>query len=129
MRLAAQAWLAYSEKHLDEAVMLARTAADLEDRTGKHAVSPGAILPARELLGDLLVEMGRPKEALPEYEASLRTAPNRFNGLYGAAHAAELSGNGDRARELYAKLVANCGAGRPGRAEVAQARSYLEKKS
>jgi tetratricopeptide (TPR) repeat protein len=128
MRLAVQAWLAYSEKHGDEALRLARAAADLEDRTGKHAVTPGAILPARELLGDLLVEMGRPGEALAEYEVSLRTAPNRFNGLFGAARAADLSGNREKARQLYAKLLANCGTRPTSRTEVAQARDYLGKK-
>ena len=127
MHLAAQAWLVYSEKHGDEALKLARAAADLEDRTGKHAVSPGAILPARELLGDMLVELRRPGEALTEYEASLRTAPNRFNGLSGAARAAELSGNREKARQLYAKLLANCGTRTTGRAELSQARDYMAK--
>ena len=59
--------------------------------TGKHPVTPGPPLPARELLGDMLLEIGRPAEALAAYEASLREAPNRFNSLYGAARAAELS--------------------------------------
>src|SRR6266542_3884025 len=127
MRLAGAAWLAYAEGKKDEALTLARSAADLDDRTGKHPVTPGAILPARELLGDLLLEMGRPAEALGEYEASLRSAPNRFNGLYGAARAAELSGEKVKARELYGRLVANCGAGATGRTEIRQARDFLAK--
>jgi tetratricopeptide (TPR) repeat protein len=129
MRLAALAWLTHFEKRDAEAVQQARTAADLEDRTGKHNVTPGALLPARELLGDLLVEIGRPGDALSEYEASLRMTPNRFNGLYGAARAAELSGHRDRAREFYAKLLANCGDTPTPRVEVTQARDFLSKKS
>ena len=128
MRLAAAAWLALAGGQKEEALALARKAADLDDRTGKHPVTPGSVLPPRELLGDLLLEMGRPADALPEYEASLRVAPNRFNGLFGAARAAELSGNKARARELYALLVANC-AGTSTRTEVDQARRFLKTSS
>ncbi len=93
-------------------------------RVGKHPVTPGALLPARELLGDMLLEAGRPAEASVEYEASLRKTPNRFDGLYGAARAAELSKNPSRARALYAQLTAQCvdGSARP---ELAEARRYL----
>ncbi len=128
MRLAAAAWLAMSEGRKEEAVELARTAAALDDRTGKHPVTPGAILPARELLADMLLELGRPAEALREYESSLRSAPSRFNGLYGAARAAELSGDKSKARGLYGQLVAGCGA-RSNRKEVREAREYLGKAS
>ena len=129
MRLAASAWLAFAEGKKDEALTLARSAADLDDKTGKHPVTPGALLPARELLGDLLLEMGRPAEAMTEYEASLRSAPNRFNGLYGAARAAELSGDKSKARDLYGRLVTNCGSGATGRKELKQARQFLAKAS
>jgi tetratricopeptide (TPR) repeat protein len=125
-RLAAAAWLAWADGRRDEALSTARAAADLEDKTGKHPVTPGAVLPARELLGDLLLEAGRPADALDEYEASLRQAPNRFDGLYGAARAAELSGKPERARALYAQLVAQCVAG-SSRPELAEARRYLER--
>jgi tetratricopeptide (TPR) repeat protein len=124
MRLAAAAWVAYGDGRREEAVKTARAAADLEDRTGKHAVTPGVPIPARELLGDMLLDMRRPAEALAEYDASLREAPNRFNGLLGAAQAAERSGNAARARELYARLVAQCAAGSP-RPELGQARKFL----
>ncbi|MBI5445953.1 MAG: hypothetical protein HY900_32655 [Deltaproteobacteria bacterium] len=126
MRQAAAAWLAYSEGRKDEAVNLARTAADLEDRVGKHPVTPGAVLPARELLADMLLEMGQPKEALGQYEASLREAPNRLNGLYGAARSAELAGDPRKAGQLYSRLLDNCGASSVDRAEVRQARDFLE---
>ncbi len=128
MRLAAAAWLAASEGKKDEALKLARSAADLDDKTGKHSVTPGAVLPARELLGDLLLDLGRAAEALPEYEASMRSAPNRFNSLYGAARAAELSGDKAKARQHYSQLVANCGP-RGTRKEVQQARDFLGKAS
>ena len=125
MRLAAAAWLVYGEGRKDEALALARSAADLEDRTGKHPVTPGALIPARELLGDMLREAGRPADALREYETSLAAAPNRLNGLYGAARAAELSGDPRKARELYAKLIANCEPGTD-REQIAAARTYLK---
>ncbi|HXM80146.1 MAG TPA: hypothetical protein VOA00_13005, partial [Thermoanaerobaculia bacterium] len=125
MRLAGTAWLAFSEGRQDEALNLARSAADLEDRTGKHPVTPGGVLPARELLADMLREMGRLKEALAEYEASLGSAPNRFNGLFGAARSAELSGDSRKARELYAKLLDNCGTRTADRMEVKQARDFV----
>ena len=75
-------------------------------------------MPARELFGDLLLELGRPAEALKEYEASLQTSPNRLKGLYGAGRAAELAGDKKKAREFYVKLVAVCemADSRPGRA-------------
>lgn len=122
-RLAAAAWLAFAEGRKDEAVQLARAAAMLEEETGKHPVTPGAPLPARELLGDMLLEMGQPAEALAAYEASLREAPNRFNSLYGAARAAERSQDTDRARDLYAALLEHCVADSP-RPELAEARRF-----
>ncbi|MCA1612467.1 MAG: tetratricopeptide repeat protein [Thermoanaerobaculia bacterium] len=128
MRLAAAAWLAMSEGRKEEAVELARSAAALDEKTGKHPVTPGSILPPRELLADMLLELNRPAEALPEYEASLRSAPNRFNSLYGAARAAELSGDKAKARAMYGRLAGNCGA-RSSRKEVRQAREYLGKAS
>ena len=70
-----------------------RAAADHEDQTEKHAVTPGPIMPARELLGDMLMELGRPADALPQYEASIAKEPNRFRGLYGAGLAAERAGD------------------------------------
>ena len=123
-RLAAAAWLAYAEGRKDGALQLARAAADLEEKTGKHPVTPGAPLPARELLGDMLLAMRQPAEALAAYEASLREAPNRFNSLYGAAQAADRAKKPERARELYAALVAQCVPDSP-RPELAEARRVL----
>jgi tetratricopeptide (TPR) repeat protein len=125
MRLAAAAWLAYAEGRPSEAVDLARTAADLEDRVGKHPVTPAPVLPARELLADLLREMGRAGEALQQYESFLSVAPNRFNSLYGAAQSAEASGDSPKAAQLYAMLAENCASSE--RAEVTRARDFLER--
>lgn len=105
-RQGAAAWLAFSERKYDEAVKLMRSAADLEAASEKHPVTPGAVLPARELLGDMLLELKRGDEALAAYEASLRDAPKRWNGLLGAGLAAELLGDQAKARSYYAKVVA-----------------------
>jgi len=80
-RRAAAGWLARAEGKNDEAVALLRAPADLEDSTEKHPVTPAPVLPAREMLGDLLLELGQARPALVEYEASLRREPNRFKGL------------------------------------------------
>jgi tetratricopeptide (TPR) repeat protein len=109
MRLAAAGWVAFAEGRKEEAVRLLTAGADKEEAVGKHPVTPGAILPARELLGDLLLELGKPREALAAYETSLAGAPKRFNSLAGAARAAELAGEPARARSLYEELLALCG--------------------
>jgi tetratricopeptide (TPR) repeat protein len=124
-RLAAAGWLAHAEKKDEDAVRLLRSAADLESSTEKHPVTPGAVLPAREMLGDLLLELNRPADALREYEASLQVAPGRFNGVFGAARAAEMSGDRDKARTLYAALVELGKAADPPRAELQTARTFL----
>jgi tetratricopeptide (TPR) repeat protein len=123
-RLAAAGIVARVEGRDDEALRLLRSAAELDEKTGKHPVTPGAILPPREVLADVLLETDHPAEALAEYEAALREAPNRFNSLAGGARAAERAGNRGRAKELYGQLVAMTveGAGRP---EVAAARRFL----
>jgi tetratricopeptide (TPR) repeat protein len=125
---AAAAWLAQAEGKAGEAERLLRAAAELEDSTDKHPVTPGAILPAREMLGDLLLEHKQPARALKEYEAVLETAPNRFNSLYGAARAAELAGNRQKARAYYTKMIRNCSQGNGQRPELQSAKAYLAKK-
>jgi tetratricopeptide (TPR) repeat protein len=124
MWLAAAAWVAFAEERTEEAVDLARSAAKLAEAAGKHPRTPGALLPPRELLGDLLMELNRPAEALVEYERSLREAPRRFNSLYGAARAAELSGSPEKAKEYYGKLV-EMTVDESTRPEVEQARAFL----
>lgn len=124
-RQVASAWLAYAEGEHEDALRLMRAAADLDDATEKHPVTPGAILPAREQLGDLLLELKQPKAALREFETSLQSAPNRFNGLYGAARAARLAADREGAKTYYAKLVALCRRADGVRPEVEEAKAFL----
>src|SRR5262245_14740379 len=127
-RRAAAAWLAHAEGKSEQALTLMRSAADLEDITEKHPVTPGPIVPARELLGDLLLELQEPGQALQAFEASLRTSPNRFNGLSGAARAAQLVGDTEKAHTYYAKLVSLCDHADSTRSELTEARTFLAKR-
>jgi tetratricopeptide (TPR) repeat protein len=124
MRLGAAGWTAWAENRNDEALALMRQAADLEDKNEKHPVTPGRILPARELLGDMLMELKRPAEALKEYEQSQKREPDRFRSLYGAALAAEMSGDARAAQRYYARLVQVAGKG-DARPELMLAKDYL----
>jgi hypothetical protein len=105
-RLAAEAWLALASADTTSAVQLATEAADFEDRTDKHPVTPGAILPARELLGDMLLALGRPSEARAAYDAARAAQPRRARSLMGAAQAAELAGDAAAARAFRRDLRA-----------------------
>ena len=129
LRLEAAAWLARAEKKDSEALELMRSAAALEDTTDKHPVTPGPILPAREQLGDLLLELGKPAEALAEYRADLASSPNRLNGLYGAARASRLSGDAAAAKGYYEKVVSLCGKADGAKEQLAEARAFLEGKA
>lgn len=122
------AWVARAEGKNDEAVKLMVAAADLEDSTEKQPVTPGPVLPARELLADLLLDLGRPAEALREFETSLRNAPNRFNSLFGAGRAAELSGDREKAGQFYSQLLTVCERAESDRAELTAAKQFLEKR-
>ncbi len=124
-RRAAEAWVAFAERRPDAALELARSAADLEDSTDKHPVTPGAIVPARDLLGQMLLELDRPREALAEFTKVLTSEPNRFGALYGSAQSAERSGEMAKARELYAAVVNVAPKSR--RPEVQQARDALSR--
>ena len=103
---AASACVAASEGNKEQAIEMLRRAADAEDKLGKHPVSPGAFVPVREQLGNLLLEVGDSKKAQREFEAALKIYPGRFRGLYGAARAAEQSGDNANASRYYAKLAA-----------------------
>ena len=104
-----------------------RAAADQEDATDKAAISPGPIAPARELLGDMLLEAGNAKDALVAFEATMKKEPNRFKSVYGAGRAAELSGNKQKAQTYYAQLVKICERGdKPERTALAHARSLAK---
>jgi hypothetical protein len=122
------AWLARAQGKNDEARKLARQAADLEDILGKHPISPGAIIPARELLADMLVELKEPGAALVEYETSLRRYPGRFYALAGAARAAELAGKAGVAKNYYAEVLSVANAGDGTRLEIAEAKKVVDKR-
>jgi tetratricopeptide (TPR) repeat protein len=123
-RLSAAAWTAYAKGNRDEALTLMRSAADMEDKSEKSAVTPGRLVPARELLGEMLMELNRPADALKEYEASQQREPNRYRCMYGAGQAAAQSGNSDKARQYFSKLVELASSGDP-RPETEKARQYL----
>jgi tetratricopeptide (TPR) repeat protein len=115
-RREAASWVAQAEGRKGEAIALMKSAVDLEAATDKHPVTPGPILPARELYGDLLLEQARPAEALAEYEASVAVAPNRLYPLAGAVRAADAAGQRDKARAHLAtleKVTAKADASRP----------------
>jgi tetratricopeptide (TPR) repeat protein len=118
----ASAWIAFAEGQKAEAVELLRKAADAEDATDKSAISPGPLAPARELLGEMLLAVDRPADALTELETTMKKEPNRFRATYYAAKAASASGNTATARKYFAQLVEICKAGdKPGRPELEEA--------
>jgi tetratricopeptide (TPR) repeat protein len=121
----AEAWILFKEGKNKEALEAMKAAAELEDKTEKHPVTPGEVLPARELLGDMLMQMNQPAQALIAYEANLEKRPNRFNSLYGAGLAAERSGDKARATAYYQKLSSTTIQGEDARPEVKAARSFL----
>ncbi len=100
-----EAWIAFKEGKDDQAIILMKLAADMEDKTEKHPVTPGEVLPARELLAEMFMQMNRPEEGLKAFEYNLKKHPNRFNALYGAATASEKINHPDQARAYYRKLV------------------------
>ena len=124
----AAAWITLAGGNRDEALQQMRSAADHEDRTDKHNVTPGVILPARELLGEMLLELKQPAQARVEFEATLRTAPDRFNALSGAARAAKLSGDNEKARMYYGRLLAISDHADRERQALQDARSLLAQK-
>jgi tetratricopeptide (TPR) repeat protein len=126
-RLGAAAWIAFAGGNREEALGLMRSAADMEDASEKSAVSPGRVLPARELLGDMLLESGRADDALAAYEASLVNDPKRLRSFYGAARAAVAAGNRDKARD-YFSLMVEMADGNSTRPELTKARQYLAAK-
>lgn len=122
---AADAWIAQAEGREKDALILMRSAADLEDSVGKLPITPGEVLPARELLADMLLEQGDAGGALEEYEAVLRTAPNRFNALFGAGSAADEMGDTVKAKSYFEVLLAQSDLSDGTRPALVHAREYL----
>ena len=120
----AQAWLAFSEGKYDDAVAILRPLAEKEESLGDEPQG----IPSREMIAEILLEAKRPQQALTEYQADLKFSPNRFNGLYGAARAAEAAGKQSEANKYYATLVKICDGGNSTRPELGRARELLAKK-
>jgi hypothetical protein len=126
-RQVATAWVLYAEGKRDDALTAMSAAADAEDKTEKHPVTPGVPKPARELYGVMLLESGRAAEALAAFEATLKKEPNRLGAYAGAAKAAENAGDKAKARDYYQKIVAIAADADATRTEVADARASLKK--
>jgi len=122
------AWVTYAQGRRDEALQVMHAAADREDALEKHPVTPGPITPARELLGDMLLDANQPQPALQAFEASLQVEPNRFWGLYGTARAAELSGDRQKANTYYGQLIALAERADSERPAILEARAFVRKK-
>lgn len=120
-----EAWIKLAGGKTAEAVAAMRAAAEAEDKTEKHPVTPGPLIPARELLGDMLLETGNAAEALAAYEHSMKVEPNRFRGLAGAARAAEAAGDRAKAKQYYERLLALAASGDGDRPVLAHARAYV----
>jgi tetratricopeptide (TPR) repeat protein len=125
---AVAAWAALAVGKNEEALRQMESAAKLEEGTEKSVLTPGPLSPARELLGEMLLEMNNPSEALAQFEATLKKEPRRFRSLYGAAHAAQLSGSSDLSQRYFGELLTVCAlSDNPGRPEIEEARAALAK--
>jgi len=119
----AAAWLAYAEGNKDQATAALRKIAEKEEAEGDEPLA----MPAREMVADMLLDMNRPQDALAEYETDLKFNPNRFDGLYGAAHAAEMAGKNDKANTYYSQLLQVCNGSSSDRPELNHAKQLLAK--
>lgn len=122
-----EAWIQFKEGNNDEALKLMNSAADMEDKTEKHPVTPGEVIPAREFLGDMLLQMQQNENALQTYETVLIKSPNRFNALYGAGLAAERYGNIQKAVFYYKQLSTMMDPAKADRPELASVNLFLKK--
>jgi len=123
----ATAWMLYAEGKHDAALQAMSAAADAEDKTDKHPVTPGVPTPARELYGTMLLERGMAKEALAAFEATLKKEPNRLGATLGAGMAADKAGDAAKARQHYTAAVALTEQADPVRPQIAQARAFVAK--
>jgi hypothetical protein len=125
---AVSAWVARAEGRDDDALKLMRETADHEDRTEKHVMMPGRVLPVREMLGELLLELKEPAKAMVAFEQSQQADPNRFRSVYGAGRAAESAGQRERAQTFYTHLLRQVGPQAADRAEIRRAKAFLAKR-
>ncbi len=123
-----RAWISYTQGRRDEALQMLRTAADREDSTEKDPVMPGHPISARELLGDLLMEMNEPAQALQAFEAALKKEPSRFWTLFGAARAADRAGDSAKAKTFFTRLVTQTAHADPERPALKVAKAFLAKR-
>ena len=121
-----EAWIHLAKGNTDKALELMKLAAKLESETSKHPVTPGEVLPADELLGDMLLELDLPEEALEAYEINLKGHPNRFNGIYGAAIAAKKSDNKEKTILYFNQLIELTKNSNSDRPEISEAKSYIK---
>lgn len=128
-RRVAEAWVAYASGRRDEGIAQLTAAADAEDATDKAAVTPGPLTPARELLGDMLLEGGQAAGALKAYEATMAKEQNRFRAVYGGARAAAAAGDRTLAAKYYRQLLDICRSSDTERPALKEAKAFLEKKS
>ena len=127
--LEVEAWAALAEGNKEEALRRMKSAAGLEDGTEKSAVTPGPLAPARELLGEMFLEMTEPAQALEQFEATLTKEPGRLRALYGAGRAAQLSGRHEASQKYFGELLKVCAhADKPGRAEILEAQRAISRK-
>jgi tetratricopeptide (TPR) repeat protein len=124
-RQVVNAWLLKAEGKADEALEAMRAAADAEDRTEKAPITPGPLAPARELQASMLLELGKPQDALAAFELTMKKEPNRLNGFVGAATAAEQLGDKEKAKAYYRQLVTMIGEAKSERPDVVRAVRYL----
>ena len=125
---AAQSWIEYKQRHNEKASELMKAAADMEDGMEKHPVTPGEVIPARELYGEMLLELNKPEMALENFEEDLKTHPNRFNALYDAGLAAEKAGNKEKAAMYFKKLIEVSDPKNCKRTELDHAKTFLSRR-
>jgi tetratricopeptide (TPR) repeat protein len=125
--ITAEAWILFSDGKNEEALTAMQRAADMENKTGKHPVTPGEVIPAQEMLGDLLMAMGKWDKALTAYELNLQQHPNRFNGLFGAGMAAQRLGKKEKAKTYFEQLLRVADVANSDRPELRTAKQFLSK--
>ena len=123
----AKAWIEFAKGNKEEALVFMKKAAYLENQTTKHAVTPGEVLPADELLGDMLLALNKPAEAFEAYEVNLKGHPSRLNGIYGAATAAKMNGDKKNAKKYYEQLINQVKSVDSDRLEIQEANDFLRK--